>query len=142
MTLPSGVLIEVFRWRNYIDLRLTMSRQPQQDGACSNFDGSASDDTTEAVLSRTGFWVPDEDLMFDRRERVAWTETEAKLMESCPDSTKARARRECVGDLARFRGSTLTTEMQLCMLDICYGKEAHVLRTAEEKGYLSPHASE
>mmetsp|Transcript_127188 Transcript_127188/g.368236 ORF Transcript_127188/g.368236 Transcript_127188/m.368236 type:complete len:143 (+) Transcript_127188:757-1185(+) len=142
MTLPSGVLIEVFRWRNYIDLRLTMSRQPQQDGACSNFDGSASDDTTEAVLSRTGFWVPDEDLMFDRRERVAWTETEAKLMADCPDSSKTRARKECVGDLAGFRGTTLTTEMQLCMLDICYGKEAHTLRRAEDLGYLSPPASQ
>eukprot|EP00429_Kryptoperidinium_foliaceum_P043357 CAMPEP_0176118856 /NCGR_PEP_ID=MMETSP0120_2-20121206/59748_1 /TAXON_ID=160619 /ORGANISM="Kryptoperidinium foliaceum, Strain CCMP 1326" /LENGTH=449 /DNA_ID=CAMNT_0017453229 /DNA_START=63 /DNA_END=1410 /DNA_ORIENTATION=- len=136
MSLPFGVQLEVFRWTNYVDVRLSMARQPGQDGACSNFDGNVTDDTTEAVLSRTGFWVPDDELLFERRLPASWTETETKMLEDCPDSRRTRARTECAHDVSGLRGAIFTVEMRLCMLDICYGDVAHALQTAEKLGYV------
>jgi len=144
MSLPLGVRLEVFRWSNYLDLRLTMSRQPNQDGSCSNFNGDAADDTTELIFSRIGARVPRGELLFKARAPLAWTDTEEKLLGACPDATKARARTECRGDLAlsSFRGNPSQMEMNLCMLDICYGKNAHTLSMAKDLGFVPASVAE
>lgn len=49
MELPGDVRVEVFRWANYLDLRITMPAQPNQDGSCGNMNADAGDDTTEVI---------------------------------------------------------------------------------------------
>merc|ERR1712039_1128973 len=52
MPLPGGVTVEVMRWSNHINLRITMTPRAGQDGHCGNFNNSPADDTTDAIRSR------------------------------------------------------------------------------------------
>merc|ERR1719382_336307 len=57
--LPLGVHIQVNRWNevgegSYINVQITMSRQPWQDGQCGNFNGNSADDARLAVRARLG----------------------------------------------------------------------------------------
>merc|ERR1719221_1168491 len=49
LTLPSNVQIQINRWTepaegNYINAKIGMSAQPNQDGHCGNFNGNPTDD--------------------------------------------------------------------------------------------------
>merc|ERR1711972_329930 len=65
MDLPLGVHLQVMRWANHLNVRITMlPREGGQDGSCGNFNGNALDDTTEAIQARIGARVAAADLIF------------------------------------------------------------------------------
>merc|ERR1712151_55095 len=58
-TLPLGVSLQINRWTeasegDYINVMLTMPKQPNQDGHCGNFNGNGEDDDRVAIRSRVG----------------------------------------------------------------------------------------
>merc|ERR1712190_651357 len=59
LTLPSNVKIQINRWTepaegNYINAKITMSAQPNQDGHCGNFNGNPTDDERLQIRARIG----------------------------------------------------------------------------------------
>merc|ERR1711972_1162358 len=55
VTLPLGVSLQINRWTeasegDYINIRLTMPKQPNQDGHCGNFNGN----TRMTIALRSG----------------------------------------------------------------------------------------
>jgi hypothetical protein len=96
VTLPLGVKLQINRWDEagegkYINSKITMSKQPYQDGQCGNFNGIAADDARLAVKARMGpNGVDAADLMFEEPKTPV-----DPAIESCPDSTLVRAHEEC-----------------------------------------------
>mmetsp|Transcript_55430 Transcript_55430/g.153457 ORF Transcript_55430/g.153457 Transcript_55430/m.153457 type:complete len:224 (+) Transcript_55430:2-673(+) len=136
MELPLGVHLEVFRWNNYLDLRLTMPKQPDQDGSCGNMNGDADDDTTEAIYSRIGARVPSGELLFNDRAPVDLTTVEEKLLTMCEPEKLAKAQTECAKDLASLTRTPSAVQTKSCMLDICYGANEHTLKMAKGLGLV------
>merc|ERR1719463_167633 len=68
--LPLGVNLDINRWNepgegDYINVKITMPKQPDQDGHCGNFNGNPADDTRPMIRSRIGTTgVPAGELLF------------------------------------------------------------------------------
>jgi len=131
MELPSGVRVTVFRWNNYIDLRITMPGGHHIDGACGNFNGNPADDTTEAIQQRVGARVGPGDLLFRSRATVHISATEQALLASPQCRAKyTTAYAACQAELPGAHKSA----MDACILDHCYGSNEHTLRYAKGMG--------
>eukprot|EP00429_Kryptoperidinium_foliaceum_P068911 CAMPEP_0176069404 /NCGR_PEP_ID=MMETSP0120_2-20121206/34653_1 /TAXON_ID=160619 /ORGANISM="Kryptoperidinium foliaceum, Strain CCMP 1326" /LENGTH=411 /DNA_ID=CAMNT_0017403039 /DNA_START=62 /DNA_END=1297 /DNA_ORIENTATION=+ len=137
MHLPRGVTFEVFRWSNYLDLRLRMKAQRNQDGSCGNMNGDAADDTTKDIFSRIGARVPEGELLFKKRAPVNLTDVEVKLLTMCPPARLQMAQTECKTDLSRVSEQPDSVLKKSCMLDVCYGANAHTLKMAKQLGLVT-----
>jgi len=66
--LPSGVKLEVNRFKKHMDVSISMSAEAGGpdgvDGQCGNFNGDASDDTAQLIEERLGGEIPIEELLF------------------------------------------------------------------------------
>jgi len=131
MSLPLGVQVTVYRWKNYVDLRINMPRQPDQDGACGNFNGNPGDDSTVAIQGRVGVRVGPGELLFNSRLSITFTAEEQRLIKMCPSQKYAEATAKCPGLL---RGAHITNQNKGCVLDYCYGSNEHTLRYAKSQG--------
>jgi len=69
LELPLGVDVTVNRWGDHIDAMITMMRLPGEkiDGHCGNYNGDASDDTTELIKARMGAEVSGASNLFTRK---------------------------------------------------------------------------
>lgn len=128
MSLPLDVRITIFRWKNYVDLRIDMPRQPDQDGACGNGNGNILDDTVSAVMLRSSARVASEDLLFGQRAPVRVSLVMAEMLSACPDAKLQIADKLC---RAEFSGANTIQEINSCKYDVCYGSKAHALRIAK-----------
>jgi len=126
LSLPMGVHITVFRWANYLDLRIRMPALPGIDGSCGNFNGDSSDDTTEAIMGRIGSRVPHGQNIFHTRADIQWTTTEEKLLALCPRDKYRAAQPKC--------GEGNTMQVKSCMINWCFGSNEHALRMAKSLG--------
>jgi len=134
MDLSSHVRITVMRWENYIDFKIEMPQQPDQDGSCGNFNGRADDDTTEQIMERLGARVADGELLFQHRHVVAFTaEMQAMLAAQCTGASLAKATSECQMELPAASAADLNT-LNSCLFDHCFGYNQHALRTAKTYG--------
>jgi len=129
LNLPQGIHMTVFRWGNYLDLKIQMTRLPDgQDGSCGNFNGEAADDTTAAIFSRIGPRVPSAEMMFSSTADVSMTMEEAKMLQTqCPQNTHSEASALCRQKLP----SGTTAENTACAFDVCFGMNEHALRSAK-----------
>jgi hypothetical protein len=132
MDLLNGqVQIEVMRWDNYIDFKITMPKQTVQDGSCGNFNGNAADDTTDAIMQRIGARVADGDLLFAHRHTIDFTpEMQAMLTGDCTGAARIKAEAECRQELPAA-SAAVPTMMNSCLFDHCFGYNQHALRTAK-----------
>ncbi|CAE8686633.1 unnamed protein product [Polarella glacialis] len=64
ITLPSGVIVQVNRWSNFMNAMVKMFPMEGQDGVCGNFNGDPDDDTGKLVHKRFGNGVPLDELLF------------------------------------------------------------------------------
>jgi len=121
MDLPLGVKISVMRWPNYVDFRIEMAKQPNQDGTCGNFNSDIADDTSEAIILRSGARVQTQDLLFHSRapERLS-PEMQQMMTRDCDAATSARAKRECAS----------SHSPPTCEYDVCFGMNAHARKEA------------
>jgi len=134
MDLPMGVSITVYRWSNYIDLRIRMPAVPGMDGSCGNFNGNAADDTTEAIQQRVGVRVAPGELLFAHRAQIEFTTAEIQLLSTCQASKPdvyAKAQAECAAGL---RGAPIVNQNKACILNVCYGMNEHTLKYAKSIG--------
>merc|ERR1712084_46119 len=76
VTLPLGITMQINRWvsnkdGDYINVKITMPRQPNQDGHCGNFNGNATDDARSQVRARVGTTgVDPSELLFGHKTPV------------------------------------------------------------------------
>jgi len=121
MDLPLGVHISVMRWPNYMDFRIEMPRQPNQDGSCGNFNGQTMDDTSQAIIQRLGDRVHLADLLFHSQapERLS-SEMQQMMARECQGQALANAKQVC---------STSHNPAE-CEYDVCFGMNAHARKEA------------
>lgn len=130
LSLPMSVRMTIFRWGNYLDLKLEMPKPVGGlDGSCGNFNNDPSDDTPAAIFQRIGARVPPSELMFNTNAIVQITAEEvAMLRTQCPSRTLASARSECQRELGQ---QATDVQIQACSFDVCFGMNEHALRVAK-----------
>lgn len=130
MDLPLGVRVTVDRWKNYLDLKIQMTPQPDQDGSCGNFNGSPADDTTEAIFGRIGARVAPDDLLFHEHTHVHFTPEMWKMMlADCAPEKLKHGKSKCQTEMPA--SEMKSKEMNACIFDHCYGANEHALRYAK-----------
>lgn len=128
MHLPMGVRIMVLRWSTHMDLKIDMSPQEGQDGACGNFNDDPSDDTAEAIMTRIGARVPAGELMFKKRAFIAFTAEMMEMMQTkCPRDRLTMGSKYCKKWLSVTASET---EVNSCVFDVCFSEFEKALRTA------------
>merc|ERR1711879_88791 len=121
VTLPGGVTMQINRWNEagegrYINTKITMPKQPAQDGQCGNFNGIAIDDTRMAVQGRLGKnGVSEGDLLFPGPK----TPIDAGII-MCTDESLTRAHEQCKAISTSFWPS------MSCLKRVCGGGKATV----------------
>lgn len=132
MSLPLGVSVTVYRWENYLDVRIRMPPRPGQDGVCGNGNGDAGDDSTRRIMARLGSSRVDVgDELLSGRPEIDYTPQMAKMMEAeCAVSLQARGQDLCRRQLGR---AAPVNETRSCMFDYCFGVNVHA--RSDAKGY-------
>ena len=116
---PEGVQIQINRWTeasegHYINVRITMHKQPGQDGHCGNFNGNPGDDARPAVRSRLGTTgVPPGELLF--RTKTPVVAANRPDINNCDPAKLASAK-----DLCKKKEHKFIPSMQ-CLVDVCFG---------------------
>jgi len=108
---------------HYINVRITMHKQPGQDGHCGNFNGNPADDARPAVRSRLGTTgVPPGELLF--RTKTPVVAANRPDINNCEPATLHSARETCKAKEHKFIPSLS------CLVDVCFGGKGF----AEEDG--------
>merc|ERR1719188_2513592 len=93
IALKEGVKVEVMRWSNHVNVRITMAARPGQDGHCGNFNGNPGDDTQDAIRARIGLGVPQGESLF--RAYMPAVPGKRETLADCPPAKKAQAQTAC-----------------------------------------------
>jgi len=120
INLPKSVLIQVNEWNEagegaYINVKITMSAQPNQDGHCGNFNGDSADDARTAVRSRLGKnGVAEGDLLFPGPKTPINADARPNIND-CPQDKLAAAKESCKKSEKKWNPS------MACLIDVCFG---------------------
>jgi len=129
MELPDGVTFTVYRWQNYLDLKLEMDPvEGGQDGSCGNFNGDPTDDTTEAIFHRIGARVGPGDMLLRHRADIKFTPEMEQMLSTCPGDQLVQGELECRQELPQTASSI---EVNSCVFDFCFGMNEHALKIAQ-----------
>jgi len=115
--MPASVSLQINRWTeayegDYINVKITMPSQPNQDGHCGNFNGNPEDDKRLMIRSRVGSTgVDPSQLLFNTKTPVV--QANRPDINNCPEDRAQQARAAC-----QAKGAT---EMNACMVDVCFG---------------------
>jgi len=121
--LPLGVTLEVNRWSEpeegqYMNVRLTMSAQPGQDGHCGNFNGNPGDDARTQVRARVGrTGVPQGELIFPGG-KTPINPTARPDLNDCAEGQLNVAMAKCKA------AEHTTFPSHACLIDTCLGHMA------------------
>jgi len=116
LSLPLGITMQINRWvsnkdGDYINVKIIMQKQPNQDGHCSNFNGNVADDVRTQVRARLGkTGVPQNELLFGTKMPVVVANRPD--LSNCPENIMAQAK-----DLCSKKGG----ESAECLIDVCFG---------------------
>merc|ERR1719317_1826399 len=126
LTLQAGIRVEVFRFKNYIDVRVAMPSQPLgQDGVCGNFNGNAADDSTAAIFLRGAGRVPPGQSLFTTAAAPSVSQAmQTMIATSCGTARLAYAKQSCAKVLG-VAGTTDRATLDSCVYDMCFGDNAH-----------------
>jgi hypothetical protein len=119
ISLPLGVSIQVNQWNEpsegaYMNIKITMPSQPNQDGHCGNFNGNPADDARIQVRARVGrTGVPAGEIMFPW-PKTPVNPTNRPDINDCPKGTLHTAKDKCRIKEGKFFPS------KSCMVDECF----------------------
>jgi hypothetical protein len=129
LDLPSGITMEVFRWANYLDLRIGQlgALEGGQDGSCGNYNGDAQDDSTKAIFSRIGARVSSAECLFTRHSEIRFSRVmEEMLRTQCPSENRKMGTEKCMSTMSESRSL-----YDACLYDYCFGELEHALQVAK-----------
>lgn len=122
--LPGGVQLQINRWNepredHYINVKITMPPQPNQDGHCGNFNGNPADDDRLQVRARVGkYGVAPGELMFQGSKTPVVPTQNRPDVNDCDANVLRQARDAC-----KNREATFFPSME-CLIDYCFsGKQ-------------------
>jgi hypothetical protein len=122
MDLPLGVHLQVMRWANHINVKITMTpRAGGQDGSCGNFNGNADDDSTAAIKARmAGQRVPLGELLFHSPAQVN-PGAPHRTIADCAQQKRDEAAKICKASQPTVGGQLLDS----CIFDVCFGGDQY-----------------
>jgi hypothetical protein len=124
MDLGSGadrVHLQVMRWANHLNVRITMSAREGQDGACGNFNGNAVDDSTAAIKARIGQRVAPSELIFNVPAQVGPAGRHVTIAD-CPQTKRQHGMELCKGSQPGVQSQSL---LESCVFDVCFGGDQY-----------------
>lgn len=118
-----GVHIQVMRWANHINVRITMQpRVGGQDGMCGNFNSDPTDDTTWAILARVNGAVPPSESLF--HHMVPTRPAPRHSLEECKQD---KARYQAALNLCQVEEPSVTARelVRGCVYDVCFAGQQY-----------------
>jgi len=118
--LPNHVQLQINRWNepredHYINVKITMLPQPDQDGHCGNFNGNPVDDDRLQVRARMGkYGVAAEELMFAGGKTPIVPTPDRPDVNDCDPTVLRQARAACKNWEGVFFPS------MGCLIDYCF----------------------
>merc|ERR1712032_657882 len=119
LSLPLGVNVQINRWMepaegNYINAKITMSAQPQQDGHCGNFNNNQADDDRLQIRARVGTTgVAQGELLFPIQKTPVGQSSRPDI-NNCPRPKLESAKSKCKAKEQKFIPS------MACLIDVCF----------------------
>jgi len=121
MELPLGVHLQIMRWANHLNVRITMQpREGGQDGSCGNFNGNAADDSTAAIKGRIGQRVAASDLIFNVPAQVGPGGKHVTVAD-CVQQKREHATQVCKAKQPQAAGELLES----CIFDVCFAGDQY-----------------
>jgi len=120
INLPDDVLVQVNQWNEpgegaYMNVKITMTPQPDQDGHCGNFNGNALDDDRNEVRARLGKnGVAEGDLLFPGPKTPINPGSRPDIND-CPQDRLAAAKESCKKSEKKY------IPTMGCLIDVCFG---------------------
>jgi len=126
MVLADRVTVEVFRWENYMDVRIVMPIPPGGVlGQCGPGTGSRADAEPLQVMRRSGVLVPQRESLFGARQQGPLGQGVLALLEACPQDKRLEGDAECDA-LSLVGGQIDKYTNDVCRFNVCYGQNRHV----------------
>jgi len=118
MDFPSEKLhIQVMRWANHINVRISMPQTAGIDGHCGNFNADASDDTTDQIRARVGLSVVQGESLF--RAYLPAVPGKKITVDDCPAAKRPHADATC------RQGNLVGDKLTACVIDVCFGGDRY-----------------
>merc|ERR1711920_760051 len=120
ITLPLGINLEVNEWNDtgegpYMNIKISMSAQPGQDGHCGNFNGNPADDARLQVRARVGVTgVAQADMIFPGPKTPIASGNRPDIND-CPRVKLLAGKADCKRKEHKFIPS------KGCIVDYCFG---------------------
>jgi len=120
LTLPLNVNVQINRWMeqsegNYINVKITMSAQPNQDGDCGNFNGNEADDDRLQIRARIGTTGVEASALILPGAKIPIGQSSRPDINNCPRGKLEHAKTLCKGKEHKFIPS------MECLIDDCFG---------------------
>merc|ERR1712129_120853 len=122
---PEGLKIQVNRWMeptegDYMNVKINMHKQPDQDGHCGNFNGIPTDDDRIQVRARVGkTGVEPAQMLFHTKTPVMVANR--PNINDCPAEKLDDAKSLCKAKKQRETGSKWAIPSMDCLIDVCFG---------------------
>merc|ERR1719225_2372614 len=122
---PEGLQIQVNRWMepaegDYMNVKINMHKQPDQDGHCGNFNGIPTDDDRIQVRARVGkTGVEPAQMLFHTKTPVMVANR--PNINDCPAEKLDGAKSVCKEKKQRETGSKWAIPSMDCIIDVCFG---------------------
>merc|ERR1711972_973923 len=107
LTLPSNVQVQINRWMeptegDYINARITMPPQPNQDGHCGNFNGNQQDDDRLQIRARIGTTGVEPNLLILPGGKIPVGQSTRPDINNCPGAKLKHAKEICKRKEGKF----------------------------------------
>merc|ERR1711933_523247 len=118
MDFPSIKLhIQVMRWANHINVRISMPPIAGQDGHCGNFNERPSDDTAEQIRARVGLSVVQAESLF--KTYLPAVPGKKVMVDDCPATKRPHAEALCK------TGKLAGEKLKACIFDVRFGGDRY-----------------
>lgn len=116
MTLPNNVKLQVNRWPNFMNAKVTMQQEPGMDGICGDFNGvkKAGIQAGKELHAKWGYGVPQRDLLFPSSIPLHVPQ-KSPSNKRCSDAKRQKATQICHKEAANAPGWSFAE----CLGDVC-----------------------
>jgi len=126
MVLPGNVILQVNRWPNFINAKITMPQVTGQDGVCGDFNGKVKNGLSagKELHAKFGYGVPSHELLFPNSIPLH-IPAKSPSSKRCSPAKRSKAESICHQEAADAVGWSFAE----CLGDVC---DPHSSATAEE----------